>query len=69
MHRLNTPSCLIPTTAIRAGIKITDQSVQHVDDTLRKHHSTTLFALPHLYSSFLKSPAALGALGQFLPLK
>jgi hypothetical protein len=48
---------------------VTDQAVQHIDDTLRKHHSTTFLALPHLYSSSLKNQWALDVLGQFLPLK
>jgi hypothetical protein len=69
MHRLNAPGCLIPTTAICARKKMADQAVQHIDNPLRKHHSTTLLTLPHLYPSFLKSPGALGVLGQFLPLK
>ena len=69
MHWFNATRSLFPTTAICAGMKMADQAVQHIDDTFRKHHPTTLLALPHRLLQYLKSSVTLGLPGRFLPLK
>ena len=48
MHRLNAIRGLFPSAAVGAGIEMADQAIKHVNDTLRKHHSLTLFTLPHV---------------------
>src|SRR5437016_487464 len=67
MHRLNAPGRLFPTAAICTGIKMTNQAIEHVDNSLRKHHASALFTLAHCLLQYLRSPRAL--LGQFSRLK
>jgi len=67
MHRLNAPGRLFPTAAICASIKMANQAIEHVDNSLRKHHASALFTLPHCLLQYLKSPRAL--LGQFSRLE
>ena len=67
MHRLDAPGRLFPTAAICASIKMANQAIEHVDNSLRKHHASALFTLPHCLLQYLKSPRAL--LGQFLQLE
>jgi hypothetical protein len=47
MHRLNATGGLFPTPAIRAGVEMAYQAIQHIDDPLGKHHSPALLALSH----------------------
>ena len=47
MHRTNAPRRLLPTAAIGTGIKMANQAIQHIDDSLRKHHASALFTLTH----------------------
>jgi hypothetical protein len=67
MHRLDAPGRLFPTAAICTGIKMANQAIQHIDDSLRKHHSSALLTLSHCILQCFRSRWAL--LGQFSQLE